>query len=442
MKKLYSYFMCLFIVLSFFLLCCGNGSDAGSGGSKNSETSFPANDHEYVDLGLPSGTMWATCNVGANNPWEYGGKYAWGETAEKKEYSWSTYQLCTGILGEIKKYCTNKSYGRVDGKRELEIIDDVAHVQWGGDWRMPTVAEFDELRRLCKWEWMSVNGVFGYKVIGRNGNSIFLPAAEHDNYQGFYWASEIDIVNNHCACFLDFNVVDGHKYTSSKTERYIPHSVRPVLNPTKNNILPKTNKIINGHEYVDLGLPSGLKWATCNVGANNPWEDGGYYAWGETEEKSNYDRSTYKWCRGSFDNMTKYCIDSRWGRVDNKTVLDPEDDVAHVKWGGSWRMPTKEEMDELSSCCIWQSITLNGKNGYKVTGPNGNSIFLPAAGYCAANGVNNRASNGSYRSSSLFSEVNNYAYSLSFDYFNHGYGSHGCSGSDRIYGCCVRPVLE
>ena len=89
-----------------------------------------------------------------------------------------------------------------------------------------------------------------------------------------------------------------------------------------------------GHEYVDLGFPSGLKWATCNVGANNPWEYGGYYAWGETEEKSNYDWSTYKWCNGSKDTMTKYCTDSSYGTVDNKTVLEPEDDVAHVKWGG------------------------------------------------------------------------------------------------------------
>ena len=99
----------------------------------------------------------------------------------------------------------------------------------------------------------------------------------------------------------------------------------------------------NGHEYVDLGLPSGLKWATCNVGASSPEVYGGYYAWGETEEKSSYSWSTYKWCNGSYDTMTKYCTSSSYGTVDNKTTLDPQDDVAHVKWGGRWRMPTLEE---------------------------------------------------------------------------------------------------
>ena len=138
----------------------------------------------------------------------------------------------------------------------------------------------------------------------------------------------------------------------------------------------------NGYEYVELGLPSGIKWATCNIGATKPEEYGGYYAWGETEEKSYYDWDTYKWCNGTYNSLTKYCTDSGSGRVDNKTVLDPEDDVAHIKWGGSWRMPTRDEIKELNDNCTWQWTTLNGVNGYRVTGPNGNSIFLPAAGYC------------------------------------------------------------
>lgn len=91
--------------------------------------------------------------------------------------------------------------------------------------------------------------------------------------------------------------------------------------------------VINDHEYVDLGLPSGIKWASYNVGATNPEEYGCYYAWGETVEKANYSWSTYKWCNGSYDTMTKYCIDDYYGKVDGKAVLDPDDDVAHVKWG-------------------------------------------------------------------------------------------------------------
>ena len=198
----------------------------------------------------------------------------------------------------------------------------------------------------------------------------------------------------------------------------------------------KNSNTINGHEYVDLGLPSGLKWATCNVGANNPWKDGGYYAWGETEEKEIYDVETYKWCRGSNDNkMTKYCTDSYWGRVDNKTVLDPEDDVAHVKWGGSWRMPTIDEQRELLNECSWEWTELDG---YTVTGPNGNSIFLPAAGCRNATGANDRGSAGLYWSSSLSSGYSYSAYFLCFHSDNHDW-SYGLS---RCLGKSVRPVSD
>ena len=192
----------------------------------------------------------------------------------------------------------------------------------------------------------------------------------------------------------------------------------------------------NGHEYVDLGLPSGTKWATCNVGANKPEEYGGYYAWGETEEKSNYDWSTYKWCNGSENTMTKYCADSDYGTVDNKTVLDPEDDVAHVKWGGSWRMPTIDEQCELLNYCDWEWTTLNGVKGYKVTGPNSNSIFLPAAGSRSGSDVGNIGYDGIYWSSSLSSDDSNSAYFLYF------YDFYYCNYYYRCYGQSVRPVSE
>ena len=173
----------------------------------------------------------------------------------------------------------------------------------------------------------------------------------------------------------------------------------------------------NGHAYVDLGLPSGLKWATCNVGANNPEEYGNYYAWGETTPKTEYNWSTYKWCNGSDDTMTKYCTDSDYGTVDNKTVLDPKDDAASVNMGGSWRMPTKAEQDELRTECTWTWTTLNDVNGYNVEGPNGNSIFLPAAGYRYSSVLDNAGSSGDYWSSSLSTGSSYYAYDL---YFHSG----------------------
>lgn len=163
----------------------------------------------------------------------------------------------------------------------------------------------------------------------------------------------------------------------------------------------------NKCEPVDLGLS--VKWANCNVGAEKVEDYGDYFAWGETEPKSNYSWSTYfDSVNGSSSNFTKYA-------TNKKTQLDPEDDAAHVNWGGDWRMPTKTEQDELLTNCTWTWITQNGVNGYKVTSKvNGNSIFLPAAGYRIGSSLYNAGSYGYYWSSSLYSSYSVYAYYLYF----------------------------
>ena len=190
------------------------------------------------------------------------------------------------------------------------------------------------------------------------------------------------------------------------------------------------------YEAVDLGLS--VKWATFNVGATKPEDFGGYYAWGETEEKENYDWSTYKWCNGSKGSITKYCTDSSYGTVDNKTVLEPQDDVAHVRWGGRWRMPTIEEQKELLDNCTCTWTTQNGVKGYKVTSKtNGNSIFLPAAGCHNGAGVNLEGVLGSYWSASLDGDSSGFAYCLDLSSDNCGMDSCG-----RSYGRSVRPVSE
>ena len=209
------------------------------------------------------------------------------------------------------------------------------------------------------------------------------------------------------------------------------NKIQELIKQRLANYLSKTDSpALNGHEAVDLGLPSGLKWASCNVGATTPEEYGGYYAWGETEEKSDYDWDTYKHCSGTYGSMTKYN-----GDLGHKTTLEPTDDVATVKWGGKWRMPTLDEIKELKDCCTWTWTTLNGVNGYRVTGPNGNSIFLPAAGCRFGSEVNGRGSDGIYWSSSLRSSDSNYAYFLTF------YSSlYDLKGDLRFYGLTVRPV--
>ena len=202
---------------------------------------------------------------------------------------------------------------------------------------------------------------------------------------------------------------------------------------------------------VNLGLS--VKWASCNVGATQPWEYGSYYAWGETgeksyyawgeaEEKGDYSWSTYKYCNGSNNSMTKYCSDSGYGTVDNKTTLEFTDDVATVKWGGSWRMPTTEEIKELIEKCTWRWTTLNSVNGYCVTGPNGNSIFLPAAGYRRGTGVSEHSSYGNYWSNSLKNKDSNYYYSSNYAccLFLGGLGHSVISKQYRYYGLSVRPV--
>lgn len=191
----------------------------------------------------------------------------------------------------------------------------------------------------------------------------------------------------------------------------------------------------NGHIWVDLGLS--VKWATCNVGANTPEGYGDYFAWGETTTKSTYNWSTYKYCNGSDDSFTKYNnSSSSLGTVDNKTTLELSDDAARANWGGSWRMPAFAEWTELREKCTWTWTTQNGVNGYRVTSKsNGNSIFLPAAGYRDDSSLYNAGSYGLYWSSLLGWDSPLRAYGLFF-------GSSNVSRDYdyRYFGFSVRPV--
>jgi hypothetical protein len=188
----------------------------------------------------------------------------------------------------------------------------------------------------------------------------------------------------------------------------------------------------NYHDYVDLGLS--VKWATCNVGADSPEDYGDYFAWGETSPKSTYNWSTYKW--GDYENFTKYNTKSGFDTVDNKNQLDLSDDAARANWGGSWRMPTHDEFMELIEKCSWTWTTQNGVKGYKVTSKtNGNSLFLPAAGYRYGSSLLSAGSYGYYWSSSLYSDDPDYArcvyfYSSCVDW-HYTY---------RCFGHSVRPV--
>ena len=205
----------------------------------------------------------------------------------------------------------------------------------------------------------------------------------------------------------------------------------------------------NGYGYVDLGLPSGTKWATCNVGATSPEDYGDYFAWGETESKDYYYWDSYKWMTdgmSSWTGVNKYTFaDGQTSGVwynsngefigDNKTILELSDDAANANWGGDWRMPTKEDQDELRTECTWNWTTKNGVNGYTVTGPNGNSIFLPAAGGRYGSVFGTAEHDGSYWSSSL------YYYSSHANDLNFRSDYVGLSNASRDCGLSVRPVM-
>ncbi len=195
---------------------------------------------------------------------------------------------------------------------------------------------------------------------------------------------------------------------------------------------PEGGGSANGHKYVDLGLS--VKWATMNVGATTPEGYGDYFAWGETSTKDTYDWSTYFDTNDGGDTFTKY------NNEGGKTVLDLEDDAAHVNWGGSWRMPTKAEWQELLDNCTWTWTTQNGINGYKVTsnkeGYTDRFIFLPASGSRYDSDIRYVGSSGGYWSSSRGEGYSDYAWDLRFSS-----GRRGHYGSIRGYGRSVRPVL-
>lgn len=202
-------------------------------------------------------------------------------------------------------------------------------------------------------------------------------------------------------------------------------------NVVGNHGIPTGWTVDNHYNYIDLGLPSGLKWATCNVGASKPEEYGDYFAWGETTIKSEYTTVNSLTFGLSISELQSQ------GIVDGNGNLTPSHDAATANWGGTWRMPTKEELVELNNECTWIQTTQNGINCYKVTGPNGNSIFLPAAGWCTGSLIDSTGVAGLYWSSTPY-EIDGYgAYFLGF-----GINGYVVEYNLRDYGLSIRPVLE
>ena len=454
--------------------------------------------HEYVDLGLPSGTLWATCNVGANTPEEYGDYFAWGETQPKEIYQFYNYQF--GEQLHINKYCTQ------DYLIVLLPEDDAATANWGANWRMARVDEWQELRDNTTRTLTTQNGVKGLLYTASNGNSIFMPAAGYRygssiggaKSYGYYWTSSIGTdyqynarkiyfysnnyyIYNDYRCYgmsvravrsapqsfiieatvdpAESGTISGDgtyeqgricTLTATANEGYVFNnwsengvlvSTEPTIAFTVNenrNLVAHFAVIMDGHGYVDLGLPSGLLWANCNVGADNPEDYGDYFAWGETQPKDNYSWGTYQYCMGTKWDMTKYCNKSAYGYngfTDNLTTLLPEDDAATANWGSEWRMPTQEEWQELFDNTTNTWTQQNGVNGRLFTASNGNSLFLPAAGSINVTSNINIGSDNYCWSSSLSMNYPYYAWSVYLSRY-----SPNTYERNRFFGHTVRAV--
>ena len=483
------------------------------------EQSFTTESHDYVDLSLPSGTLWATCNVGASTPEGYGDYFAWGETQPKNIYNWNTYQYCNGNETSLTKYCNNYLFGYngfTDELTILEPMDDAATINWGNGWRMPTYDEWVELYQNTSYVWTTQNGVIGQLFTASNGNNLFLPAT---GYRGgnnlilddwcYYWTSSLSTDNPdggpHGAWYYYFfmdeiyldtygmfegsrdcgmtvrpvrtqmqetsfiinviaNPVEGGRLTGrglyqEGAECEIMATANPgyyFTNWTENGEVVSTDAVysftVNSsrvlvanfeHSYVDLDLPSGTMWAACNLGAISPESYGDYFAWGETQQKDYYYWNTYQYCSYAGDNqylLTKYCNNPNYGYnyfTDDLITLLPEDDVANANWGVDWRIPTHEEWQELYENTTRTWTTQNGVNGMLFTASNGNSIFLPAAGYHRVGELSYAGRNGIYWSSSLNTEFPNNAWSMefasSFFYLVESY---------RYEGLSIRPVCS
>ena len=221
--------------LSASLVSCCDGDDPVVHPDPQGNTTCPDNNHPHlIDLGLPSGTLWACCNVGAHAPEEYGGYFAWGETTEKSMYDWSTYKWGKGY-DNLTKYNTNSGNGIVDEKTTIEPSDDAATANWGAPWHMPSLTQIEELLDKCTLTWTSVNGVIGRKFVGPNGGAVFLPAAGyrwdgelgHAGSRGHYWSSSLDESGPYRACYLSFDDGRASRWYGSGA-RNGGQSVRPV----------------------------------------------------------------------------------------------------------------------------------------------------------------------------------------------------------------------
>ena len=416
---------------------------------------------EYVDLGLPSGNLWAKCNLGASAPEAYGDYYAWGEVEPKQEYTKSNHKWYKE--GAPSQGFTK--YNNEDGKLTLEDEDDAVIQKLGNGWRTPTLADFRELtnQKYTTIEKTTLNGVAGYQITSKkNKKSIFIPCAGFKNSekpQTRFISDDEEVA----VCMTNLRRIDNmvfnawtFAFQNDRIGRYGKRrpdgiSIRPVKGPG----VPVPNNC------VDLGLASGLLWAKCNLGTTEPTELGDYYAWGETSTKKKYYSDNYKHFK--IDGGIKVL---KYNEKDGKTVLDLNDDAARANIGAGYRIPTKEDWEELLEDCKWEAVTTTLSEiidpsqtkviaRWKVTGPSGNSIVLPMTSGFRGDGWGVQPDNDTYyTTANLYpadelSDKDKYqkAVALTWPMFAKETSSGGIKEPSfksiyRDFGVVIRPVFD
>ena len=416
---------------------------------------------EYVDLGLPSGNLWAKCNLGASSPEAYGDYYAWGEVEPKQEYTKSNHKWYKE--GAPSQGFTK--YNNEDGKLTLEDEDDAVIQKLGNGWRTPTLADFRELtnQKYTTIEKTTLNGVAGYQITSKkNKKSIFIPCAGFKNSekpQTRFISDDEEVA----VCMTNLRRIDNMVYNAwtfafqnDRIGRYGKRrpdgiSIRPVKGPG----VPVPN------DCVDLGLASGLLWAKCNLGTTDPTKLGDYYAWGETSTKKKYYSDNYKHFK--IDGGIKVL---KYNEKDGKTVLDLNDDAARANIGAGYRIPTKEDWEELLEDCKWEAVTTTLSEiidpsqtkviaRWKVTGPSGNSIVLPMTSGFRGDGWGVQPDNDTYyTTANLYpadelSDKDKYqkAVALTWPMFAKETSSGGIKEPSfksiyRDFGVVIRPVFD
>lgn len=463
------------------------GLSAPSLYSQGDNNICPDDHHPHmIDLGLPSGTQWACCNVDANSPEEYGGYYAWGETETKDCYEWETYTYYNDNDGVI-----------FIGDDIAGTQYDVAHVKWGSFWKLPKIDQYKELIDYCTTTDATQNGKRGLIFTGPNGATIFLPAAGgrigyemgdsgvncwsstanrgagsdkayyYSDLQGWngytfrrtgypvrpVYSIDLSISQNHViitignSTTIDITEGNGNYEISSSNSEIVKAKINcstitltaqglgsavVTIKDTFNNqtvdIAVSVRSAVSyiPAEAIDLGLPSGTLWASWNIGATKPEEYGGYYSWGETEVKDVYDWSNYTHCEGTSESCSNI----------GDNIAGTEYDVAHMKWGGSWLMPSRTQIDELIKYCSHEWTSENGVIGDKfISKKNGNSIFLPAAGFYWDEDLVSLSEYSYYWSDSQSPDRETHAYGLKSNEDNTSTPRH-----KRMYGFPIRPI--